>query len=145
MIESARLGSLLLHRPFVPQPDPIAVRIDELGTVAPVEFLRTMGERDPACAPSGEGRLNVLDLEPQRQPPGWTGAAASCRKIAKPSLSCSAMSRRSATSNSTARPRCETYQSRDWPTSLTGMARWSNFIIVPLQVSAAKVAMKSNG
>ena len=117
----------LAHRALVPQAHDIAVGVDKLGAVTPEILLRSMVEGDAARRPLGEDRVDVVDLEPQRGAVRG-GAGFSCRKIAKPSPSCSDTVRLAAISNSTFRPSVETYQSRERSRLLTGRLRWSNFI-----------------
>src|SRR5689334_9101134 len=58
--------SFFRHRPLVPQPDDIAVGILQLCAIAPEDLAWTMGEGDAAPRPSGKGRVDIVDLEPQR-------------------------------------------------------------------------------
>jgi len=93
-----------------------------------------MSELDTAPDPLGKRRVDVGDLKPERTPFGLTGDGASCRKIVKSPLSCSATVCRSGTSNSTFRPRVSTYQLRERARSVTGILRWSNLSMLVTSV-----------
>ncbi len=121
----------LLHRALVPQAHQVSVGVGELDPVSPEGFAWAVRERDAPCGPhsakvaSTSGTWNHM-----AHPFGLMGDEDSCRNSANPSLSCSAIVPRSGTSNSTFNPSVATYQSRERFVSVTGMLRWSNFIIV---------------
>src|SRR5204862_298067 len=63
-----RLTTLPLHRPRVPQPNEVSVRILQLGSVAPVQLARGVRERDGALRELAERRLHVGHLKVQGTP-----------------------------------------------------------------------------
>src|SRR5262249_59632792 len=60
---ATRSADLCLHRTLVPECDPIAVGILQLGAVAPEELLRRGVERDAARDEAAIRLVHVVDLE----------------------------------------------------------------------------------
>src|SRR6516162_1489728 len=59
-------AALFLHRFLIPEPQPVTVRIAELGTVAPKHLHRRMNKGYVACDQRVVLRLDVIDLYRKR-------------------------------------------------------------------------------
>src|SRR5262245_18110697 len=65
MLARRLTGSLLPHGVLVPDPYQVSVGVGKLGPIAPVGFLRAMGELDSPCGPVRERGIDVGNLKPQ--------------------------------------------------------------------------------
>src|SRR5882757_3052833 len=65
-VKKRPIGLFLAHRARVPQAHDIAVGVGKLGAISPEILLWSMAEGNAARRPLGEGRVDIVDLEPQR-------------------------------------------------------------------------------
>src|SRR6516164_3255551 len=59
-------ATLLFHRPLIPQPQPVAVRIAQLGAVAPKHLHRRMNKGYAGRGQQVVLRLDIVDLDRKR-------------------------------------------------------------------------------
>src|SRR5262245_37768707 len=65
-LSSRSVDTLLTHRPLIPDVDEVAVRISELCTVSPVQFLWSLLEGHAAPGQFVILRFHIVDLKRQR-------------------------------------------------------------------------------